>query len=98
MGEPAVGIGCKVKVIAEDVFRRDKLLKLYKKTLPANKHLQRVKRLHFVQLLERQEVLNQRRDTQVDERVLQPGSAKPACRRIRRTHTPPNKISKTAAC
>ena len=67
MLDPAGRVGREVGVLGEDLLRRDELLQLHQEALVADVGVQRIERLHLVQLLGRDVRLAQRRHAEIDE-------------------------------
>ncbi len=80
--QPARGVGREVRVLAEDLFTAHVLLELDQVAPAAHEHVQRIERLHLVELLLREIALAERRHAEVDERVLERRAAEPAARAV----------------
>ncbi len=67
MRQPALRVGRKVGVLAEDRIRRDEFAELHEPAVLANERMERIERLHLVHLLRLDVRLAQRRDSEVGE-------------------------------
>src|SRR5258708_16246689 len=87
MFQPSVGIGGKIGVFGKDVLGTDILLQLHQITLLADLHMQRVKRLHRVEMIRRKIALAQWRHAKIHESMSERrltettvwGSQEPLC-------------------
>ena len=84
MLDPAGRERREVRVLGEDLLRRDVLLELDEQAAVADPHMERIERLHLVQPLGRDEALAERRGAEVDEGVLEERAAEAAGGAIRR--------------
>ena len=75
---PAVGERREVGVLGEDVLGADVLLQLHEPALPADVDVERVERLHRVDLVGAEVALAERRHAEVDDGVPQWRAAEPA--------------------
>ena len=69
--QPRVRIGRKIGVFGEDVLGADKLVQLDQITPFADPHVERIKRLHLIQLFESPIAFAQRRHPEVNKRLLE---------------------------
>src|SRR5215208_2303324 len=69
MLDPAVCVRREVRVLGEDVLRRDVLIQLHEKTGVAHRHMEWIERLHAVQRRTVDIALAQRRHAKIDESV-----------------------------
>src|SRR5260370_41580107 len=87
MFQPSVGIGGKIGVFGKDVLGTDLLLQLHQITLFAHLYMQRVKRLHRIELVSWKIALAQWRHAKIHESVSERrltettarGSQEPLC-------------------
>jgi hypothetical protein len=76
VSEPGVGVRRKIRVVAEDILGALVLFQLDQKTLIANVNVQRVVDLAPIQVSARWVGLAERRHTQVDKGLPEPGATK----------------------
>ncbi len=84
MLHPAVGVGRQISVVREDLRRRDELLELDQKAVVADVRVERIERLHLIQLVRCDVGLTQRRHPKVDKRRDQSVLAKSTMRAMDR--------------
>ncbi len=77
MRQPRLGIGREIGVFVEDVLGRHVFLYLRQEARAAHHHLERIERLHRVDLVGGEEALAQRRHAEIDE-IVQRAAAEPA--------------------
>src|SRR4029077_17064221 len=76
--QPTVRKGRKISIFSENLVSTDEFLQLHQETLVADKHVQRVKRLHLVRLLRPEKAFAQRRHPQIHKSVPQSSLTKAA--------------------
>ena len=76
--DPTVRVRREVRVVVEELFGRHDRLELHEQALPADPHVQRIELLRLVQPIRRHILLAERRQAQIDKRVLETSSAEAA--------------------
>ncbi len=81
VAQPGIGERREIQVIGEDGLRRCEFLELHQETVLTDIGVQRIVRLHCVELFRRQETIRQRRPAEIDEAARQCGGAEATGRR-----------------
>src|SRR5215469_8190962 len=79
--QPAFGVRGKISVLGENVIWGYVFLQLHQETFVADEYMERIKRLHFVELIQSKITLAERRHSEIDEGLVQRVAAESAIAR-----------------